>query len=290
MMCYCLIGDNMEFRHICDEKFITIIYRHDEHPDKALYTLHTHDKCELYCIMSGKGQFKIEGNSYPLSAGDILIMRPGEAHYIDVDPLCPYSRVFVHFDPSLFDSFDPERHLLEPFNSRERGKLNKYSSDEFQSDRYRSFVDTIRSRDKLTRINAVAKLLPLLDDICKAFGNKTVSVESETVIQKILKYINSNITEHISIDEICREFYISKSQLCRIFKTNTGSTIWEYITAKRLVLAQNYIRSGHAPSKIFANCGFGDYSTFYRAYKKRFGISPNEQSEYIHKNISDESI
>ncbi len=259
----------------CDN-LINVNYTRSERPDKNSFALHTHEMCELYCFLGGKGQFKIEGNSYPLTVGDVLIMRRGEAHYIDINPDFPYTRISVHFDEGLFDSFDSRRALLTPFAARERGRLNLYSADELDGNCCRSFTESM-SADKLDRLSVVSRLIPVLADICRAFDGKSNPIEEETAIQKVIKYINNNLSEHISLDEICREFYISKPQLCRLFKANTGSTVWEYITAKRLILAESYIRAGHSPTKIFADCGFGDYSTFFRAYKKRYNRSPNEQ-------------
>ncbi len=272
----------MDFENWYRDSRITANYSQHDRPDKDAFSLHTHDKCELYCFLGGKGQFKVEGNSYPLEIGDILIMRLGEAHYIDIDPDFPYTRAYVHFDPSLFDSFDSERRLLEPFNSRERGKINKYSAAELNSSSYKNFINALSSEGEHSRLDIIATLIPLLSGICTAFSDKVIPPE-ETAIQKIIKHINNNLAKQISLEEICREFYISKPQLCRVFKATTGSTVWEYITAKRLILAQSYIRAGHLPTQIFADCGFGDYSAFYRAYKKRFGISPNEQKKYTRK-------
>ena len=72
------------------------------------------------------------------------------------------------------------------------------------------------------------------------------------------------------------ENFISKAQLWRSFKETTGYSPWNYITLKRLIKAKQLIESGEAPTKIFSECGFSDYTTFYRAYKKHFGHSPNQ--------------
>ncbi len=265
----------MEHNFVYDDNFIYAHRTSDEHPCNTDFSLHTHERCEIFCFLGGKGQFKIEGSTYPLSSGDILIMRSGEAHYIDIDPSFSYTRISIHFDAGIFDGFDKERTLLIPFTMRERGKLNHYSADELGSS-YRKLIDGLSYDKNPDRLSIIAMLLPLINDIRTAFNRKPSPTEDETVIQRVIRYLNSNLAEHISLDDICREFYISKPQLCRLFKATTGSTVWEYITAKRLILAQSYIRAGHAPTKIFAECGFGDYSSFFRAYKKKFGTSPKQ--------------
>ena len=73
--------------------------------------------------------------------------------------------------------------------------------------------------------------------------------------------------------------FISKSQLNRKFRNVTGSTVWEYITAKRLILAKELLVRGEKPTSVYTKCGFNDYTSFYRAYKTKFLHSP--KNDYI---------
>lgn len=275
----CICGGCMKEYYIYSDNLIAAHYKRDEHPRREDFYLHTHDRCELYCFLGGKGKFKVEGSSYPLHYGDILIMRPGEAHYIDIDLSVPYTRLAIHFETDLFDNFDINKELLRPFTDRDSGKFNLYGPSDFSNDNYKTYIKSLCSPAINRKLHTISNIIVMLNDICIAFENKKESIDEDTRIQKILTYINSRITQQISLDEICRQFYMSKSQLCRIFKICTGSTIHEYITAKRMVIAQSLMRSGQSPSKIYADCGYSDYSAFYRAYIKRFGISPNKTSK-----------
>ncbi len=95
-----------------------------------------------------------------------------------------------------------------------------------------------------------------------------------TPINRIVNYIEENLGNDISLEDICNEFFLSKSQLCRMFKKSMGSTVWNYFTIKRLHKAKNMIDSGELPTEVFSLCGFNDYSVFYRACKRHFGQSP----------------
>ncbi len=258
------------------DELIYVLYSHDLHPRKEDFCLHTHEYCEIYCFLGGKGKFMVEGSTYPLNKGDILLMQPGEAHYIDIDLSVPYTRLAVHFYADLFDNFDNKRELLRPFIDRGRGKLNFYNSTDFLTENYRLYLNNICCPAENRRLNTITNLLPLLNELATAYDNKDKTVSEDPLIQKIITYINNNLTEYISLDEICRNFFISKAQLCRLFKASTGSTVWEYVTAKRLIMAQTRLRAGELPTRIFSECGFSDYTAFYRAYKKRFGNSPNK--------------
>ena len=89
-------------------------------------------------------------------------------------------------------------------------------------------------------------------------------------IINILDYINSHLTEDLSIDHISSNFYLSKYYLMRLFKQETGYTIGNYISSKRLLLAKELILSGTPALQACFDCGYKDYSTFSRAYKSLF--------------------
>ncbi|EQK30291.1 helix-turn-helix domain-containing protein [Clostridioides difficile] len=60
----------------------------------------------------------------------------------------------------------------------------------------------------------------------------------------------------------------------RKFKSHTGTSIHNYIVQKRLILAKSLITNGHLMSEVCNKCGFNDYSSFVRAFKKNYGVSP----------------
>ena len=91
-------------------------------------------------------------------------------------------------------------------------------------------------------------------------------------------YINRHLTEELSLSMLAERFNISKSYLNELFRKSAGTTVWNYIVVKRLFTARERIMAGETPTSVFADCGFQDYTTFYRAYKQHFGISPREDS------------
>lgn len=259
-----------------DDSDISAHFSSTDFPDPKSFSMHTHDKCELYYFSEGKGSFKIEGNSYPLKPNDILIMRPNEAHYIEIDGSKKYTRFAIHFDPNLFSKIDPNGVLLQPFFNRESGIGNLYREEMFENMNCKRYIEAMTARCVDRRVGLLANLLPLLNELSAAYHNGHYDDYSDSVSHKIVGYINRHITENITLDSICDEFFISKPQLCRIFKKSTGSTVWNYITVKRIVTAKDMIASGVPPVKAAESCGFNDYSVFYRAYKKQYGSSPSK--------------
>jgi len=130
------------------------------------------------------------------------------------------------------------------------------------------------------RVNIFAGLIPLLNEMYRIhMVHCEEDAGIDTVEYRVIRYINKNLTQPISLDDICNNFYLSKTQLCRMFKDATGTTVWKYITTKRLVKARQLIESGENPTHIYATqCGFSNYSSFYRAYVKHFGCAPTKDA------------
>ena len=82
------------------------------------------------------------------------------------------------------------------------------------------------------------------------------------------------VAEELSLEELSSRFYLSQTHLNRIFRASTGTTVWQYITIKRLYFAKELLETGKKPTEVAPLCGFKDYTTFFRAYKKLFGFAP----------------
>ena len=93
----------------------------------------------------------------------------------------------------------------------------------------------------------------------------------------VIDYLNEHLTDDISIDFLADTFFLSRYHLMHAFKEETGYTIGNYLTTKRLLLARDLIQQGKPITNVCYECGFRNYSTFSRAYKKNFGSSPREQ-------------
>ncbi len=245
-------------------------------------SVHTHLWNEIYFFVGGKAAYKIEGTRYPLRPGDILIMRGAESHSVEFDPSEPYERFSLNFNPELILKIDPAGKLLRPFNDRPLGKQNMFSPADFSSPLASLLAEGMMEKTEDQHRQIMSMLIPLLNELCIAFEHKTQDtdgVSTNALGKRIIDYVNRHLSEDISLDKICARYYISKPQLCRVFKASTGSTVWEYVTVKRLMNAQQMISSGTPPTRAAIACGFNDYSVFYRAYRRRFGVSPKSAAK-----------
>lgn len=269
----------MAIKYRYKDKDFLIIQVLDNEPDLTIFKKHTHTVIEIFFFLRGEGAYHVEDNVYPLTPGDLLVVYPGESHYIEVDPSHPYERCVINFPADIFHGVDPEGCLFKAITDRKPGRDNLYHGYEFNGGTER-FLQTMTSREGDPRLNLLSGLMDLLAQLYRLYEDRASVPQQEpnTPEYRILYYINQNLGKPLTLDQLCDRFFISKSQLCRMFKHATGTTVWRYITTKRLMKAQQLIRSGEHPTHVFTRCGFSDYSVFYRAYIKKFGYSPTEES------------
>lgn len=252
------------------------------HPDPTQFFMHAHDTFEVLYFVSGKGTYSVESTAYALEPGSALLMRPGEVHKLQIDPSQPYERIVLQFRENWLLHFnDIYRPLLTPFTRRPLGQSNLYSPAEFDSSFVLACLKRIETAGDAAMQTLVAEtVLPtILSEFYKAHTARRRSADEQpapphTRMQDILLYVNEHLFDELSLDDLCERFYISKTQLGRLFRAATGSTAWDYILVKRLVEARRQILSGVPVTEASLACGFRDYSAFYRAYKKRYGESP----------------
>lgn len=261
----------------------TQIYAHhsvDEHPDSDQYAIHSHEWMEiLYCI-SGSGSYLVEGVQYPLQPQDIFIIRPGELHKLTVDPDTPYERIAFHFSPEVLAALDPEENLLRAFTDRGLGQHNRYTIDEDPSGQLRAAFSEFTFKDvPQIRLNLLARLMLFLTQLDGQFQLQLRHISSPEVQNELVAYVNKHLFEDISLQSIADDMHLSRSQVSRIFQQVTGTSMWKYVTFKRLLAARAMIQRGEAASRACTACGFSEYSSFYRAYRSYFGHSPREDAK-----------
>ncbi len=254
-----------------------LLYCHhslDETPDPDAFSVHAHEMPEVYLFLSGHGRYLVEGTQYPLAPGDVLIMRQAETHKLLIEPDTPYRRLAVHFSPKLLEGIDPEGRLMRPFDHRALGQHNRYPKARFPklSEAF-SGIDPVPGQE---RFAILAGLLRLLSDLAAAFP--ALSGEEPDrggAASQLVGYVNAHLFEPLSLNDLGRAFARSTSQLGRVFREATGTSLWDYVVMKRLLSARAMLQRGETAVRAAAACGFSDYSAFYRAYRKRFGHAPS---------------
>lgn len=260
------------------------IYYYNDH-NLSKVDLHTHDYYEFYFFIEGDISIQIGEVIHPTQYGDIMLIPPKLPHRPIIHSMDKPYRRFV-----FWISQEYCQHLLSL--SPDYVYLMQY---------VQTSKNYLFPTDRIT-FNAVqAKILHLIDEMqTRRFGrdaqiplcvndlilhlNRLVHdmhapkrrSEETSLYRNICIYIEEHLEENLSLEKLADVFFVSKYHISHIFKDNLGMSIHQYITKKRLALSRQAILGDMSITEAYQTFGFGDYSSFYRAFKKEYGISPKD--------------
>lgn len=239
--------------------------------------MHAHMvRIEIFCVISGKMRYIVEGNVYHPQPGDLLISAPGETHRIELDASVPYERMVVIFDPKMLSGLDPTGKLTHAILNKEPGLRNHFTAKEAGKLSWADRMGRFMTPAPEDRLNAIAGISQVLQQMLTALSRDSTQPAADGLSAQLLRYINEKLSQPLSLQQLCAEFYISRAHLCRLFRSATGTSVGNYITTKRMLLARQLICQGSKPTLIYQQCGYRDYSAFFRAYCKFHGHPPKE--------------
>ena len=246
---------------------------------KKDFSYHYHDFHKIIVFISGKVTYHIEGKAYHLKPRDILLVSQGAIHKPEIDPSVPYERYIFWIRDDLscqelntcFQKANDRSFNLVRADSALQERLKDLLPEIEQTLQNKHFGDTVLRDALFTQFMIYINRIFLRTS--SSPDKKTYS--SDTQVEQLLKYINRNLSENLSIDQLAERFFFSKYHMMRKFKNETGYTIHNYITSKRLLMARSLISQGIPVMKAALASGFRDYTTFVRAYKKQFGKAPS---------------
>ena len=246
---------------------------------KKDFSYHYHDFHKIIVFISGKVTYHIEGKAYHLKPRDILLVSQGAIHKPEINPSVPYERYIFWIRDDLscqelntcFQKANDRSFNLVRADSSLQERLKDLLPEIEQTLQNKYFGDTVLRDALFTQFMIYINRIFLRTS--SSPDKKTYS--SDTQVEQLLKYINRNLSENLSIDQLANRFFFSKYHMMRKFKNETGYTIHNYITSKRLLMARSLISQGMPIMKAAQASGFHDYTTFVRAYKKQFGKAPS---------------
>ena len=126
------------------------------------------------------------------------------------------------------------------------------------------------------RINeSLSTLLTLLMQESWNPDNSAISKKRMELVS-VKNYMDEHYVEKITLDDLEAQFFINKYYMCHTFKKQTGITIKEFMNTRKITKAKQMISEGADIMGLCYECGFNDYSTFYKAFKKLTGKSPKD--------------
>lgn len=241
---------------------------------------HAHDFLELYYFLDGSVTYYIEDQVYDLCPGDLLIIPAGKMHRpVIANEHAAYERMVLWITPQYLQSIDSPAGDLQKNLQKvgEHGYCVPFRGDEtvFVTALLKKLL-YMQKNDTDPKFCAGAVELYLWT-IFRSYGVIDTTHRNETqVIPQVIRYITEHFSEPLTLEDIAAEFFVSKSYLNRHFKAYTNSTVYAYIMALRLTHARRMLREGIPAVEAGRECGFSDYSTFYKAFKTQTGLSPQQ--------------
>lgn len=135
------------------------------------------------------------------------------------------------------------------------------------------------------------EVLLLLMQFHETRNHKTLLSDNKAaqndLLSEILVYMNEHLTEQVTMEEICHEFYISRSTLQTLFKTHLNTSPKNYLLNMKLQKSKELIRENqYTISEIAYKLGFSSIHYFSRLFKKYFNITPSAYARKAAKNES----
>ena len=253
---------------------------HNRDPYFRTMEFHAHDFLELYYFLDGSVTYYIEDQVYDLCHGDLLIIPAGKMHRpVIANEHAAYERMVLWITPQYLQSIDSPAGDLQKNLQKvgEHGYCVPFRGDEtvFVTALLKKLL-YMQKNDTDPKFCAGAVELYLWT-IFRSYGVIDTTHRNETqVIPQVIRYITEHFGEPLTLEDIAAEFFVSKSYLNRHFKAYTNSTVYAYIMALRLTHARRMLREGIPAVEAGRECGFSDYSTFYKAFKTQTGLSPQQ--------------
>ena len=237
-------------------------------PKNAKYHRHMHSEYEILLFLVEGPYYVIDGTKYPMKANTLLLVPTQTYHFAMPENAAYYCRYMLAFKADAVDA----RLLQEAFPGRNRFDLDKQHPIVQNFHHLNDLLQTTpeEHRDLLLRTFCTQVLLDLLA-LRREFPDN-----SKAQADPILTYIDRHLTTIRSADEIAEHFFISTSALSHQFRERMDISLMKYIRQKRLLLAKSLLEQGEKAMDVYLQCGFREYTAFYKAYVRFFGIPPSQ--------------
>jgi len=262
--------------------------------EKEAIPSHFHEFHKIILVLKGSLRYIVEGSPCELWPGQMLLVPAYSIHQPVIAPR-PYERIvlWVSADSSevegIEDAFrlaEAERRyvlknrecsdLIEKLSESER-KKDKNSGNHYADYRYESALLTqliILLGRCWQKESIEARVSGQSKDRDQKGKNRWNS--SDPLMSEIISYVNQHLKEDLSVAALAKRCYLSESRLSKRFQEAAGCSLHQYILQKRLIQAARLIKQGKSAAYACQEAGFSDYSTFFRAFKKAFEVSPQK--------------
>lgn len=248
---------------------------------------HYHDFFELYYFLGDQMSYFIDNKNYRVKTHDMILINKFTYHrtsYENKDTKDNKDRILVAFDDNILDLINDETlkgKIIKLFMRKKvsySDSFNKYLLNTFTNRILPAYYESSSPVRLLkSKLIFMELLLSVLEEVDETLLLEDIPFENPQGkrISEIINYINTNYHNDITLDLLCKTFYINKYYLCHIFKEITGISIIDFINKKRLVEAEKLLRySKYNITEIAGIVGFNSVNYFISLYKKEYHDTP----------------
>ena len=232
---------------------------------------HSHPFCEIIFVLSGKGETVIDGTTYEINKGDIVIYNANTPH----SEFTPASEGFelAFFGITNFKIGNmPSDYLIAKDQSPVLHTIGMDENFEFY---FRSLVDEVYENKPYGELMAKYWARLILIGILRIANISEAKFVTNAIFTRIHQYLTNNFATIESMEQICEELNISKYYLSHVFKNYMGTPPMQYVTGKRISYAKKLLQeTDMSATEIGEMCGYKDHVLFFKAFKKAEGITP----------------
>ena len=250
--------------------------------------LHSHNYYEMVYVLSNSGtQYLVGTKRYLLQRGDIILVPPGIGHkpLFPAQLAEPYRRIVIWFSNEFLEGI---KYIL-PFDTvakEERVFLLRTAGTPWEEIEKHFHIGLKESKEKkegwqVALYGNTMQLLTLFWRAMREPQNRPPKTEKPELLDNVVSYIEAHLHEKISLADTANRFFVSESTIGQTFQKKMHVSFYHYVTQRRLIAAKSMILEESNLDILAEKVGFTDYSTFYRAFKKEFGISPREYRNLI---------
>lgn len=250
----------------------------------------SHKNYEFYFLISGDVTYYVDSISYHLQPGDVVLIAPEQVHeaFINAESQA-YERYVLWLNSEFLEKLSSSRtDLLLPFQKTYISSA-RISPAPDQKLSIHSLLERIlissTSQEYGSDLMTNSYIIELLVHIAKIklfqkdyYFERSIrhDQKNSSLVSDILAYINEHIYEEISIEQLTSLFFFSRSHLNKVFNEEIGMPLHQFIVKKKLFLARQDLLTNESVNHICTKYNFGNYTSFFRAFKQEFGQSPRE--------------
>ena len=248
-------------------------------------SLHSHTFYELlYCCNDCGAEYLVGADRYRLQKGDIVFVPPGISHrpLLPEQMIEPYERYVLWLSPEFIDMFS--RMFPAETARMSDGTLLRTGSSKWEllGGYFRRGVWEAEHQASGWQAAIVGNTITLLTLMGRSIQEQTASLlkaEKPDLLNEVMNYIELHLNEKITLEETAKHFYVSVSTITQLFRQKMGTSFYRCVTQRRLIAAKVRIGNGESLEDVSRAVGFSDYSSFYRAFKKEYGITPRQYTQ-----------